>query len=294
MKVCTKCGDSKPATSEYFSIHGSSFDRLRCACKSCDKEYYKKNKERKARVSKEYYENNKEKVLAANKKYREENRDKITTQRKENYIKSRNKILAWNREYHHKNKNKRSEYNKLWREKNKDYVKSRLKEYYENNKETAKKKAAEYREANKEKVTEGKKKHYQNNRQHIIEINSQYHRENKERYTIIRARRRSKKHQLPSTLTPQQWGDIKRAFNNQCCYCGEVVQLTQEHFVSIKNGGEYGKDNILPACRSCNSSKNAHDPFVWYPKFKHYSPQREQRILKYLGYKNGIQQLSIL
>ena len=112
--------------------------------------------------------------------------------------------------------------------------------------------------------------------------------------TINEQKRRARVKELPSTLTLGQWNTIKIAFDNRCCYCGKVKPLAQEHFIAVANKGEYSHNNIVPACKSCNSSKRDKDFFEWYSKFKFYSKTREQKILKYLGYKNNIQQLSFI
>lgn len=118
---------------------------------------------------------------------------------------------------------------------------------------------------------------------------------NKEKRNVYLQKRQSLKKNLPSTLTPVQWEYAKSYFDNKCAYCGEEKFLTQDHLVPLKNGGEYTHNNIIPACQSCNSGKHTKSFFSWYPKFKHYSPERETRILKYLGYsKSGIQQLSLM
>lgn len=106
--------------------------------------------------------------------------------------------------------------------------------------------------------------------------------------------RRALKKDLPNTLTESQWENAKKQFDNKCAYCGKEKPLEQDHFVALKNGGEYTHNNIIPACKNCNCRKSAKDFFTWYPKFKHYSKKRETKILKYLGYTNGIQQLSLI
>jgi 5-methylcytosine-specific restriction endonuclease McrA len=56
-------------------------------------------------------------------------------------------------------------------------------------------------------------------------------------------------------LTIEQWNDIRRFYNYRCVYCGENKLLTQDHIVPVSKGGEHTASNIVPACRSCNSSK---------------------------------------
>ena len=53
LKKCTKCGEEKPATPEFFYKRG---DRLRTDCKMCRKAENEKN-----------YKNNKEQILQRNK-----------------------------------------------------------------------------------------------------------------------------------------------------------------------------------------------------------------------------------
>lgn len=116
---------------------------------------------------------------------------------------------------------------------------------------------------------------------------------NKEKCVLYKAKYCAKKAELPSTLTYDQWNIVKRYFGNKCAYCGKEVPLQQDHFVPLSKGGEYTHNNIIPACRSCNTSKHAQNFFDWYPRQKFYSKKREQRILKFLGYKGKIQQLSV-
>ena len=78
-KTCTKCGETLPATTEYFYKHKSCKYGLSGKCKKCiaeqQKQYYEANKEKVAERHKQYYENNKEKVAEQSKRYREENKE---------------------------------------------------------------------------------------------------------------------------------------------------------------------------------------------------------------------------
>lgn len=110
---------------------------------------------------------------------------------------------------------------------------------------------------------------------------------------IRNQKRIAKKRSLPFALVTKQWEQIKLYFNNTCCYCDKPLSLAQEHFIPLNKGGEYTTNNIIPSCLSCNSSKNDKDFFTWYPKYEHYSKKREKKILEFLNYKNGIQQLAL-
>jgi 5-methylcytosine-specific restriction endonuclease McrA len=65
-------------------------------------------------------------------------------------------------------------------------------------------------------------------------------------------------------LTEEQWENIKADCNYTCSYCGASdVKLTQDHFIPISKGGLHTANNIVPSCVSCNSSKQARNPFEW-------------------------------
>lgn len=104
----------------------------------------------------------------------------------------------------------------------------------------------------------------------------------------------SRKLKLVYTLTDEQWLLIRECFGNRCAYCGRKLPLEQEHFIALTKGGEYTINNIIPACKSCNSSKGNKDFFVWYPSQSFYSKNRQQKILKYLNYKGKVQQTKLI
>ena len=112
-------------------------------------------------------------------------------------------------------------------------------------------------------------------------------------FIVSAQKRRAAKKQLSNSLTTKQWNKIKEHFDNKCAYCGKELPLAQEHFIPLSDGGEYTHNNIIPACKSCNSSKKNKSFFDWYPKYKRYSKKREKNILKFLGYKNEVQQLKL-
>lgn len=68
-------------------------------------------------------------------------------------------------------------------------------------------------------------------------------------------------------LTEQQWIDRLNEFDHACAYCLRAdVELTQEHIVPISLGGQHTIDNVIPACRSCNSTKKDRGILVMLPK----------------------------
>jgi hypothetical protein len=56
---------------------------------------------------------------------------------------------------------------------------------------------------------------------------------------------------------------IKIWLPQACCYCGSQQHLAVDHLVSRKRGGPDCGENMVWACRTCNSSKGAKDVLEW-------------------------------
>jgi HNH endonuclease len=56
-------------------------------------------------------------------------------------------------------------------------------------------------------------------------------------------------------LTDEQWTVLKAAWRG-CAYCGEADNpLQRDCVLALSRGGRYTVDNVVPAYRSCNTSK---------------------------------------
>lgn len=86
IKKCSKCGEEKPATVEYFHKKGNG---LRAKCKPCraerGKAYYEEHKEAIAERHKAYYEEHKEYIAERHKAYREAHKEDRAEQQKAYY-----------------------------------------------------------------------------------------------------------------------------------------------------------------------------------------------------------------
>lgn len=103
-----------------------------------------------------------------------------------------------------------------------------------------------------------------------------------EKVLISNAKRKNQKIGVDANFSIKDWEFCKTFFNNKCAYCGINDIEHQDHFKALSRGGGYTKDNIIPACTSCNCSKNNKDFFEWYQTKAWYSKDREQKILSYL------------
>src|SRR5262245_5733412 len=68
---------------------------------------------------------------------------------------------------------------------------------------------------------------------------------------------KARKHHAPiNDLTAAEWEEIKAHYDHRCVYCGRQMQrLTQDHLTPLSKGGSHTKQNVVPACISCNSKK---------------------------------------
>lgn len=57
-------------------------------------------------------------------------------------------------------------------------------------------------------------------------------------------------------FTNADWQRVLRRHQHRCFYCGGATNLTVDHLVPLARGGRHAEGNIVPACGSCNSSKN--------------------------------------
>ncbi len=86
------------------------------------------------------------------------------------------------------------------------------------------------------------------------------------------ARKRAEKYKLNADLTIAEWEYALVHFNFCCAYCGSQQGLwnpiTADHFIPLADSLCPGttRRNMLPACRTCNSSKNDQSPVEWVQK----------------------------
>jgi hypothetical protein len=203
---------------------------------------------------------------------------------KKYYKENKNRILENSKKRYRENPQAKHEYDAIYRFNNLEVKHAKDREYYKKNSDNIKSHVAKW---------------YKNNKQHVLKYQKQHQENNKDYYrdikNICNHKRRAYKKQLPNSFNKNDWTTCKESFNHQCAYCGKHLKnLTQDHFIPISKGGEYTKNNIIPACGSCNYSKQDADFEIWYPQQPFYSPEREKKILDYLGYKDGVQQLSII
>ena len=64
-------------------------------------------------------------------------------------------------------------------------------------------------------------------------------------------------------LTGEHWTALVAAWGG-CAYCGErTTPLQRDCVLAISRGGRYTLVNVVPACRSCNTSKCNDEVTAW-------------------------------
>lgn len=259
VRICTKCGSEFPATTEYFGKQKNGKYGLKSWCKTCDKEYHL-----------QWQRNNPSKRRQYQKKQRAKNPEQYRAYARNDYVRHKEKRKAADKRYYLNNREQKLEYRKQYYEKHKEAYAAYNKQYQLENKEEISAKSTEWRKNN-----------YTRYRESIRE----WLRNNPDKKQIYWCRRETQKKNLAVKFTAKDWIMCKEVFNHCCAYCGKKSErLTQDHFIPLAADGSYTIDNIVPACRKCNSSKNDSNFFEWYPKQKIYSVKRFNAIIKYLGY----------
>ena len=251
-KTCRHCGSVFPATSEFFIVDKRQSCGLLAVCRICD---------RKRR--REVYAKQPEKKLAY-------------------YYRNREEQLKKKKEYYRQNKIIFCENSKKWKSENKDKIAEYSKKYREKHKDEIAKRSYRYKQLNKEKIKLSRARYYIENKESQCKKTSAHAKANRDKYSTYTQQYRARKRSLRDTLTPEQWKFIVSSFNGKCAYCGKDRKLTREHFVPTTKGGHFELGNILPACGSCNSSKLNNDFNEWYPTYRHYSKEREEKILSFI------------
>lgn len=262
---CIKCSNEYPSTKEFFREGKNCKLGVVAVCKECDKkrarQYRLNDIENKRALGRKNYHNNKHKT----------------------HNKERNKKYL--KEYYLNNKKRLLEYEKKYQQEHKEHIKKYLKEY-----------RLLYDKIMAERIFERKRKHRQAHPQLYAQRRRGWYKNNPDKARIIKARRRTREKNVEAKFDLYDWQRCIDYFDNKCAYCDAEKKLQQDHFIALNNGGEYTWNNIVPACKNCNSGKMDFNFFIWYPKQKFYSIKREKKILRFLDYnpQNQTQQLKLV
>lgn len=238
-KRCTKCGEEKPATSEYFARNKNKPDGLKSECKACYRAYYVANAER---------------IKARSRAYGVANSARVVE-----------RVRVWNA----KNPERRTEHHRRWyvknRERVREYGKARWKAYYAANRERMKERSRAWAAAHPERVRECRRAWVMANSERIREYKRAYYATRGERVRTRNRLRATRKRGAEGSHTAT---DIRIQYENQkgkCYYCGEFTgkKYSVDHVIPLSRGGSNDPSNLVIACPSCNSAKKDRLPHEW-------------------------------
>ena len=130
--------------------------------------------------------------------------------------------------------------------------------YREANKEKVAASDAAYQAANKEKLAAQKAKYRAANKEKAAAYQAEYRAANPDKRAASDHRRRARKAGNGVwDILPGEWDRLVERYRGCCAYCGVADDnLTMDHVVPVAKGGRHAIGNFVPACQSCNSSKN--------------------------------------
>ncbi len=219
-KTCSKCKTVMPASN--FGKKRSEKNGLRTACKPCE-----------AKAAKISYEKNRETRIASSAAWAAKNPEKKKELAKRTYYKN------------HASRRARC---KIAYEANKAEVLARSKDAYHTNVEL------------REKKKKASRVYYEDNSAARVDYQQQYRKLYPERYHTWTNNRRVRKKQADGKCSPDEWQAILEQFGGYCAYClrheSDCGKLSIDHMTPLSKGGGNDADNLIPACKPCNSSKN--------------------------------------
>ena len=104
---------------------------------------------------------------------------------------------------------------------------------------------------------------------------------------IYEAKRR--KSYYNSNYTYEDWEFAKKFWTDEngeihCAYCNEIVlNPAMEHIIPFAKGGEFTKNNIIPACKSCNSQKGTKSLDEFYQSSDKFNEELYNKIQEYIA-----------
>lgn len=139
-----------------------------------------------------------------------------------------------------------------------EQISTRRKAFYKENRDTLLAKQLAYAQENRERESARGRNWRRENPEKVREINRRYYVGNP---GIIKQARETRYARVRGAeicdLTTEQWIEILKEHDGRCVYCGSEICITKDHDIPVSRGGNHTRNNVVPACRTCNCRKQA-------------------------------------
>lgn len=238
LKRCTKCGQEKPETHEFFSYHKMGRNGLWPTCRECNKKPSKREVlppgQKRCTRCKE--------VFPA---------DEIHFR----YRKSHNALFSKCRQCEHLR-------DAELRHENAEQIQASQLRYIQNHPDRVKATKVKWDKANTDQRSIYAKQRYVENRDELLAKCREWQIANPEKRKARNQKRRSLRHNAEGTHTSDQIRELYQEQNGLCAYCGVRIMwgipydVHLDHVTPLSRGGSNWIDNILLCCQPCNLSKS--------------------------------------
>lgn len=297
LKTCTNCGQTFPATKEYFFPLKLGRHGLTPRCKICLEKYRKTLRtepnddpsvEKTCTVCKQVFPATREHFVVDKRRpdglgshckvchqetcdsYRSRNGDKVRKISRDSSRKRRAEAPELFRQarikYNLKHPSKVRARKRLHYYKHRDRYLTKFRQHYANNKGQYHQAKEKWYAENGDSARQYSREWYAKNKVRAKQSSDDLIKRNKDKTFAIRQRRRARKRVLPDTLTAAQWNYALEYWDGCCAYSlARPDKITLDHYIPLSHTDCPGTTakNCLPACRSCNSSKLNKHPIEW-------------------------------
>lgn len=183
---------------------------------------------------------------------------------------------AYNAAYYKAHAEEQRALKRQWRKDHPDEMRVRNRQQYEAQREERLVYAAKQREADPEYYRSYHKERYAANSKRFRDYARTRRQANPEVNAIGRSRRQARlRSNSMVRVRPRDLRDLLGQYGECCAYCRGPLDLVRgsrspralhwDHVIPLARGGAHSKDNLVPACRSCNESKHTRLVEEWRP-----------------------------
>lgn len=76
--------------------------------------------------------------------------------------------------------------------------------------------------------------------------------------------------------------DIYKTWEYKCAYC-EDAATSLDHIIPRFKSGSSNRNNLVPACRRCNSNKASSEVETWYSQQEFFTQARMEKIKSWMS-----------